>query len=108
MTQIPSHLPASAAQAGVQANEVAKEREARRTGQADVANRQIKSVDEAGSTVDTEDSDVAVFGDAEGAGGEGREPEKKEDATQSDEDDTAAVEGISRDEDGKLHVDLEA
>ncbi len=108
MSQIPSHIPASAAQAGVQANEVAKERDARRSGQVDTARRQVKNIDEAGSTVDTEDGDVAIFADAEGGGSQGRQQSEQED-TQTDE--TEADEkskGIRRDDDGQLHVDLEA
>ncbi len=107
MTEIPPHLPASAAQSSVQAREVAKERDARRAGQADAVNRQVKAVDEAGSTVETTDDDVAVFGDSEGTGSEGREledgntpaPESPADGTKN---------GITRDEHGRFHVDLEA
>ncbi len=106
MTQIPSDLPASAAQAGIQAGEVAKDRDARRSGNADAARRQLKAVDEAGATVDTDDADVAIFADAEGTGSEGREnlepEETPEEETQDDGD------GIRRDDDGQLHVDLEA
>ncbi len=107
MSEIPPHLPASAAQSTVQAREVAKERDARRAGQADVASRQIKAVDEAGSTVETTDDDVAVFGDSEGTGSEGREfEEDKTPSAESTGDGTKN--GITRDEDGQLHVDLEA
>ncbi len=107
MTEIPPHLPASAAQSSVQAGEVAKERDARRAGQADAANRQIKAVNEAGSTVETTDDDVAVFGDSEGTGSEGRELE--EDNTPSPESTGEGTKnGITRDDDGRFHVDLEA
>ncbi len=106
MTQIPSDIPASAAQVGIQSHEVAKERDARRAGQAETAKRQIKTIDEAGSTVDTEDADVAIFAEAEGTGSEGRE-EPEERAEEPKEGGTPSK-GISKDADGRFHVDLEA
>ena len=108
MTQIPSDVPASAAQAGFQAHEVSKEREARRAGQSHAANRQVKTIDEAGTTVDTEDADVAIFGDAEGTGSQGREPEEEEAHQEAEHDTGRSDQGITKDTDGQLHVDLEA
>ena len=107
MSEIPPDLPSSAAQTGVQAREVAKEREARRAGQTDAATRQVKTVDEAGSTVETGDDDVAVFTDAEGGGGQGRESEEHG-PPETDSADSAAAGGITEGDDGQLHVDLEA
>ena len=72
MAEIPPDIPSSAAQAGFQAREVAKERDARRVASSDAANRQAQSVDEAGRTVETTDDDVAIFADAEGTGSQGR------------------------------------
>lgn len=107
MSQIPSDIPASAAQAGFQANEVARERETRRAGQAHASRQQARTVDEAGATVDTEDADVAVFGDAEGSGSQGRE-ETGQAEPEPCADDSDQKEGIIKDGDGQLHVDLEA
>lgn len=107
MTEIPPDLPSSAAQSGVQAREIAKEREARRVGQVAAANRQLKSVDEAGSTVETGDEDVAVFADAEGTGSKGR-PFEEENATREEAGDDADRKGIERGDDGRLHIDIEA
>ncbi len=108
MSEIPPEIPSSAAQAGFQAREVAKEREARRAGQANAASRQVKTVDEAGATVETNDQDVAVFADAEGGGGEGRESEQPKAEQATEEADDAADRGIVRDDDGHLHLDIEA
>lgn len=108
MTSVPSHIPASAAQAGIQAHEVAKEREARRTGQAETVKRQARAVDEAGATVDTDDSDVAVFSDSEGAGSEGRQNEEETTTEAEGTKDTPSDAGISLDDEGHLHVDLQA
>lgn len=107
MAEIPPDLPSSAAQSGVQAREVAKEREAQRVGQAETAKRQINAADEVGSTVETTDDDVAVFTDAEGTGSQGRESQEP---AQDEELPTRQTEdkGIVRGEDGHLHLDLEA
>ncbi len=107
MAEIPPDISSSAAQAGFQAREVAKERDARRIARSDAANRQLKSVDEAGRTVETNDDDVAVFSDAEGAGGQGRAFEEGDEPTAEKDDPTAAT-GITRDDEGQFHVDLEA
>ena len=107
MAEIPSDLPASAAQSGVQAREVAKERDARRAGQIEAASRQTKAVDEAGSTVETNDGDVAIFSDAEGAGSSGRESEEQAaDMQESDAQEKSG--GIVEGDDGIIHIDLEA
>ena len=106
MSEIAPDLPSSAAQTGVQAREVAKEREARRAGQAHAANRQVKTVDEAGSIVETGDDDMAVFTDAEGSGSQGRPFEEEKSSPESADESTAK--GITRGEDGQVHVDLEA
>lgn len=107
MSEIPPDLPSSAAQSGVQAREVAKEREARRAGQAAAATRQVRTIDEAGSTVETTDDDVAVFTDAEGSGSAGRESEEQT-TPEPESTDEPARGGITRGDDGQLHVDLDA
>ena len=106
MSQIPSDIAASASQAGFQAREVSKDRDARRAAESSAADHQIKSLAQAGSTVDTEDADVAVFSDSEGGGSQGRET-ADESATAS-EDTPVNDKGITKDGDGRLHVDLEA
>ncbi len=105
MSQIPSDIAASAAQAGFQAREVTKDREAHRAGQAHAATRQVKTVNDAGTTVETTDADTAVFTDAEGQGGQGR-PFEEEASPPADE--PGSPPGITTGEDGRTHVDLEA
>ncbi len=107
MTDIPPALPSSAAQVGLQGREVAKERIARDAGQSDAVNRKVKSIDEAGSTVETNDEDVAVFADAEGTGSQGRAVEEKDDAAEA-EDGGGSSGGVTEDDDGHLHLDIEA
>ncbi len=81
MSEIPSDIASSSAQAGYQAREVSGGRGARSAAQAGAAREQVKAVDEAGTTVDTEDGDTQVYAGAEGGGSQGRafeEGEKEE------------------------------
>ena len=107
MAEVPSDIASSAAPASYQAKEVAKEREARRAAQVDSAGRSVKAVDEHGTTVDTEDADTAIFTDAEGTGSQGRPFEEPPESEQADSDE-ATPDGITRDPDGTIHLDLEA
>ena len=107
MAEIPSDIAASAAQAPFQARETVKEREVRRAGQAHAANRQVRTVDEAGTTVETTDADARVFADAEGQGGQGRQLD--DETNPPPENPTPDhPKGITADKNGQLHLDLEA
>jgi hypothetical protein len=106
MAEIPSDIAASAAQAGYKAQEVSAERDAHRAGPAQAAGRQVKSVDEAGNSVETTDNDTQVFTDAEGSGSLGRELGQESEEERQRE--AGNPNGITRDDDGRLHVDLEA
>ncbi|MFQ5414076.1 MAG: hypothetical protein ACE5E6_06415 [Phycisphaerae bacterium] len=106
MAEIPPDIAGSAAQAGFQARDVSKLRDARRAAPAQAAREQAQAADEAAATVDTNDTDNQVFADAEGAGSQGR---THDDQTHDQDADTPAADaGITRDEDGRLHIDLEA
>ena len=107
LSQIPSDIAASAAQAGFTAREASREREASGAGQVHAATRQVKVVNDAGTTVETTDADSRVFTDAEGQGSQGR---PFDDQTKSEQqDDPSAVEpGITTGEDGHMHIDLNA
>ncbi len=106
MSQIPPDIASSAAQAGYQARDVGAARDAVRTGRADAAERQVKALDDASATVDTTDGDTAVFADSEGAGSQGREDQPP---PRGDDDATPEPQGgVTRDESGRLHIDLEA
>jgi hypothetical protein len=108
MSEIPSDIAGSALQAGFQARNVGKARDAERAGQAHAADSRAKAVDEAGSTVETSDNDTAVFADAEGTGSKGRAWEEELlEETEEDEEQQRAK-GISTDADGQMHLDIEA
>ena len=107
MADIPSDIASSAAQAGYQARDAGQARAARQAAQANAADRQVKAIDETDTTVDTDDADARVFADAEGSGGMGR-PFEEEAAAEPEETAEGSDEGISKDEDGQVHLDLEA
>ncbi len=107
MAEIPSNLASSAAQSGVQSREVARARDASRANTSAAVDRQVRSVEEAGTTVDTEDADSQVFSDAEGSGSQGRSFEEGT-AAEGGQGEGASDNGITRDDEGHLHLDLEA
>lgn len=107
MSESPSPIAASALQAGFQAREVGRERDAAQAGSAAAANRQVKSVDEAGATVETADADARVSTDAEGSGSQGRTFDESEDQT-AESPAQRSDSGIRRDPDGQMHLDIQA
>ncbi|MFQ5591471.1 MAG: hypothetical protein ACE5HE_09940 [Phycisphaerae bacterium] len=106
MAEMPSNIAPSAAQSGVQSQEIAKGRDAARANASNAATRQVKAAEEAGSSVDTDDADNRVFTDAEGSGSEGRAFEER--TAEREQTDKPADNGITRGDDGRLHLDLEA
>lgn len=106
MAEIPSDIASSAAQAGFKAQNVGKANEAERAGKVTAAQRQVKTVDEVEVTVETTDDNTKVFTDAEGTGSQGRSEEEETQEAQADDEQQPG--GITTDEDGTQHVDLEA
>ena len=106
MAEIPSDIASSAAGSGLKARDVGKANDAERAGQANSAQRQVRNVGEVEVTVETTDDNSRVFADAEGSGSEGRSEE--ETASQDEPDTSQAPRGITTDDDGTQHLDLEA
>ncbi len=106
MAEIPSDLASSAAQAGFQAREVGKARAARAAGQAQAAVRQAKSADELEVTVEISDENTKVSADAEGSGSQGRSEEETA-SEQGPPDADVSSPGLTTDEDGRQHLDLQ-
>jgi len=106
VSEIPSEIASSAAQSGFQAREIARERAGSAAGQGNAAQRVVKAVDEAGSTVETDDADNQVFTDAEGSGSQGKAFGEETPAENAPDRDSQ--EGITRGENGRVHLDLEA
>jgi hypothetical protein len=72
VSAVPPNILGAAAQAGFVAPEAARTRDADRSGQAQIAAKQVERVKDSANSVETTDGDTAVFADAEGAGGQGR------------------------------------
>ena len=108
MSGIPSDIAGSALQAGFQARNVAKTRDAERAGQAHAADGRVKAADEAGSTVETTDNDTAIYADAEGTGSKGRAWEEELLEEENEEEEEEKAKGVSTDPDGQQHLDIEA
>ncbi|MFQ5489177.1 MAG: hypothetical protein ACE5GE_00535 [Phycisphaerae bacterium] len=104
---IPSDIAGSALQAGYQARNASKGRDAERATAASNADKSAKAIDEADTTVETGDSDAAVYTDAEGAGSQGR---VFSDDVEADEDEQS--DGSDQDRPGNSddqpHLDIQA
>ncbi len=107
MSDIPP-IAASGAQAGYQQAEVTRARDARRADQVRARAKNANAIDEAGNTIETDDNDSRVFTDAEGAGGQGRSDEDGEHSPEADEAQEGDDSAIVSDEDGDVHLDLQA
>lgn len=79
MSSIPPDILGSAAQAGFTAREASRVSDSDRAGQIRTANRNVDAANDAAESVETGDGDTAVFTDAQGAGGQGRQSEQPED-----------------------------
>lgn len=107
MAEGPSPIASSIAGVPLQARDAIEAGEARRAGQHNAIQRQAQSISDAGATVETTDADARVFSDTEGTGSQGREP-GEEDPPQEDPANQKDHPGISRGDDGRIHVDVEA
>ncbi len=72
MSDVPPNILGAAAQAGFVSGIASRSRDADRTGQAQIAAKQVERANDSADSVETTDGDTAVFADAEGAGGQGR------------------------------------
>ena len=107
MSAIPPSSLGSLAQAGVQAGQVQGERDAEDNRQVDTARNARVAADQRTTSVSDTGEDAGVEDGTSGVGGQGRafgdgEAEEQPDQTPSDED------GIRRDDDGSIHLDVQA
>ncbi len=105
MSVVPPDIVGSALQAGFAQREASRTPDAARTGQVQATERQLRTVDEAASNVETTDDDTKVFADAEGAGGQGRAfHEASAEETEDGKGEGKAPEESS----GRRHLDIQA
>ena len=106
MSNIPPDVIGPILQAGIAQRSAARALDNERGQQADADATGSKMNALAADSVGEADDDTQVFADSEGAGSQGRSDEDEQ--TESTAEDTSAKVGIREDDDGQLHVDLEA
>jgi len=98
----------SAAQAGYVQAEAARARDAAQAGAAQSARRTAQSIDEADTTISTDDNDTQVYADSDGSGGTGRESGEEPGQAPTSDQQPDHGDGIAHDENGDLHLDIQA
>ncbi len=107
MSTIPPNLVGPIVQAGAAQKQAARALEGEREQQSNAVAAGNKMSEKAAETVGEADNDSRVHADAEGSGGQGRHA-GEEHAESKHDDNADSDSGIRRDDDGQLHVDLEA
>ena len=105
---IPSDIASSALQAGYQARNASKTRDAESAAQASKADKSAKAMDEADSTVETSDGSTKAYADAEGTGSQGRVFGDEPASDEGDEEVDGSGPDGQADSDNQTHLDIEA
>ena len=107
MSGIPSDIAGSALQAGMQARNVNRTRDAERTGQAHAADRTApRRWMRPAARLRPLTTTPQIYADAEGTGSQGRAYE--DELLENADDEQQLDEGITRSDDGRIHLDIEA
>ncbi len=107
MSTIPPNLVGPIVQSGAAQKQAARALEGEREQQSNAVAAGNKMSEKAAGTVGETDNDSRVHTDAEGSGGQGGSAGEEHAESQPDEN-AESDSGIRRDDDGQLHVDLEA
>jgi hypothetical protein len=108
MSAIPPNLAGAILQAGVQQQNVARVQDSEREQQENAALKGAQRSEHASEAIGDQDDETQVNSDSEGAGSQGRAFQSSDDDPATTDDSATSAGGISRDEDGQLHIDLEA
>ena len=108
MADIPPNISSSAAQAGYVQSEAARARDAARAGQRAAQQNQTKAIEEADAAITADDDDVQIYADSEGTGSQGRELPADADTEDAESEAPTDASGITRDDDGNPHLDIQA
>jgi len=106
MSAIPPHVIGSAVQAGMVQAEQSRQSDAEKNERASQT-RTIQGNPDAILEVEATDADTQVHTDAGGLGSQGRHDEPAEEAPEEVAQDSAEN-GVTTDEQGRRHIDLEA
>jgi hypothetical protein len=109
VSEIPPNLPGSVLQS-TQTQQLANDLQRAETDAKENAFRnQVRAIEQREGTVGAEDADLAVNADeGGGTGGQGRAFREHGEENPEAESERSEEPGISRDADGRIHIDLEA
>jgi len=107
MADIPP-IAASSVQAGYTQAEAGKVKDAAEAANAHAAGRNMRAINDAGAIIETSEQDTAIFADAEGSGGKGRQEQEESNDDFEHHEQKDSGDGISTDDKGIAHVDIEA
>ncbi len=107
MSTIPPNIVGPILQSGATQQQAARALENERAQQSEAVATGNKMSERATEAVGETDNDARVHADSEGTGSQGRHA-GEENAEKKHEEAHSADRGIRRDQDGQLHVDLEA
>ena len=107
MSTIPPNIVGPILQAGTTEKQASRALESEREQQSNAVAAGSKISAQAADTVGETDNDARVHTDAEGTGSQGRHSGEEQDDKKRDEG-QSQEHGIHRDDEGQLHVDLEA
>ncbi len=105
MSTIPPNIVGPIVQSGAAQKQAARVLEGEREQQSNAVAAGNKMSEKAAEMVGEADNDSRVHTDAEGSGGQGRSAGEEHAESKHDENPDS---GIRRDDEGQLHVDLEA
>ncbi len=108
MSAIPSAIPASALQTTQAQQQAAGIQKAEGDAQDSAFRNEVRAVEQSDGTVHSGDDDTRVNPDGGGAGGQGRAFREGGEETAAQEETDGADGGITIDDSGQPHVDLEA
>ena len=106
MSSVPPNIVGPILQASLQQQQSAQVEDAAQSRQSEKSREMAQRADQAANAVEDTDDDTTVHGDVSSGGGQGRafsEPEESAEQTEEQSSDE-----ITRDEDGQIHIDIQA
>jgi hypothetical protein len=108
MSAIPASVPASILQTAQAQQQAAGIQKAESDGQDQAYRAEVRAVEQRDGTVSSGDDDTRVNAEGGGMGGQGRAFRGGGEENRGEEDASGTAPGITVDESGQAHVDLEA
>lgn len=108
MSAIPPHLPGTILQTTQVQQQASDIQKAERDAKKNAFRAEIRKVEQRDSTVSADDEDISVNSDGGGTGGQGRAFGEANEEAAAEGDDDLKDAGITVDDSGQFHLDLEA